>query len=174
MDTQLIINQLIGLYECKEETLKGYYDECQKLLKEFLRISFQHISRAQNQEANRLAQSASGYQMFQEVLSSETSSNDWRVEIADYLRNLSQKVTRKLRYKSAKYVLLDDQLYYKIVDGVLLKCLNQEEAKVLMGEVHEGICGAHQSTYKMKWIIHRAGYFWQTILDDCFEYYKGC
>ena len=49
--------------------------------------------------------------------------------------------------------------YYKTVDGVLLKCLNQEEAKVLMGEVHEGICGAHQFAYKMKWIIHRTGYF---------------
>ena len=58
--------------------------------------------------------------------------------------------------------------------GVLLKCLNQEEAKVLMGEVHEGICGAHQSAYKMKWIICRTGYFWPTILEDCFEYYKGC
>ena len=53
-------------------------------------------------------------------------------------------------------------------------CLNQEEAKVLMGEVHEGICGAHQSAYKMKWIIRRTGYFWPTILEDCFEYYKGC
>ena len=62
-------------------------------------------------------------------------NNDWRVKIADYLRNLSQKVTRKLRYKSTKYVLLDDQLYYKTVDGVLLKFLNQEEAKVLMGEI---------------------------------------
>ena len=112
--------------------------------------------------------------MFQEVLSSETSSDDWRVEIADYLRDSSRKVTRRLRYKLAKYVLLDDQLYYKTVDGVLLRCLNQEEAKVLMGEVHEGICGAHQSAYKMKWIIRRTGYFWPTILEDCFEYYKRC
>ena len=56
-------------------------------------------------------------------------------------------------------MLLDDQLYYKTVDGVLLKCLNQEEAKVLMGEVHEGICGAHQLAYKIKWIIRRTGYF---------------
>ena len=141
---------MIGLYECREETLKGYYDECQKLLKEFLHVSFQHIPRAQNQEANRLAQSASGYRVFREVLSSEASNDDWRVEITDYLRDTSQKVTRKLRYKSTKYVLLDDQLYYKTVDGVLLKCLNQEEAKVLMGEVHEGIYGAHQSAYKMK------------------------
>ena len=43
-----------------------------------------------------------------------------------------------------------------------------------MGEVHEGICGAHQSAYKMKWIIRRTGYFQPTILEDCFEYYKGC
>ena len=60
--------------------------------------------------------------MFQDVLSSETSSDNWRVKIADYLSDPSRKVTRKLRYKSAKYVLLDDQLYYKTVDGVLLKC----------------------------------------------------
>ena len=54
-DSQLIINQLIGLFECKEDTLRGYYDECQRLLKEFPHVSFQHIPRAQNQEANRLA-----------------------------------------------------------------------------------------------------------------------
>ena len=52
-------------------------------------MSLQHIPRAQNQEANRLAQSASGYREFQEVLSNETSNNDWRVEIADYLKNPS-------------------------------------------------------------------------------------
>ena len=57
--------------------------------------------------------------------------------------------------------------------GVLLKCLNQEEAKVLMGEVHEGICGAHQSAYKMKWIICRTGYFCIIILEDCLNIIRG-
>ena len=104
-DSQLVINQLISLYECKDDILRGYYDECQKLLKEFPHISLQHIPRAQNQEANRLAQSASGYRVFQEIFSSETLTKDWRVEIADYLRNPSQRVTRKLRYKSTKYIL---------------------------------------------------------------------
>ena len=100
--------------------------------------------------------------------------DDWRIEIAGYLRNPSQKVSRKLRYKALKYVLLDDQLYHKSLDGVLLKCLSQEEAKIIMKEVHEGLCGAHQSAYRMKWIIRRIGYFWPTMLEDCFEYYKGC
>ena len=78
----------------KEDTLKGYYDECQKLLKEFLHISFQHILRAQNQEANHLAQSASGYRVFREVLSSEALNDDWRIKIADYLRNNHRKLPK--------------------------------------------------------------------------------
>jgi len=95
----------------------------------------------------------------QEILSNEVIASDWREEIMNYLRNPSQKVSRKLRYKSIKYVLLDEQLYYKTINGVLLRCLSQEDAKVLMGEDHEAVCGAHQSAYKMKWIIQRSGYF---------------
>jgi len=26
----------------------------------------------------------------------------------------------------------------------------------------------------MKWMIRRNGYYWQTILEDCFKYFKGC
>ena len=63
-DSQLVINQLIDLYECKDHTLRGYHDECQKLLEGFPLTSLQHIPRAQNQEANWLAQSASGYRVF--------------------------------------------------------------------------------------------------------------
>jgi hypothetical protein len=44
----------------------------------------------------------------------------------------------------------------------------------MMYEVHNGLCGAHQSGYRMKWIIRRTGYFCPTMLEDCFEYYKGC
>ena len=25
-----------------------------------------------------------------------------------------------------------------------------------------------------KWLIRRLGYYWPTILEDCFKYYKGC
>ena len=94
-----------------------------------------HIPRAQNQEANRLAQSASGYRQIQVILSNKVVANGME-EIMNYLRNPSWKVSRKHRYKSIKYILLDEQLYYKTIDGVLLRCLSQEDAKVLMGEVH--------------------------------------
>jgi hypothetical protein len=42
-----------------------------------------------------------------------------------------------------------------------------------MGEVHKGIYGTHQSAYKMKWLLHRVGFYWPTVLNDYFRYYKG-
>jgi hypothetical protein len=39
---------------------------------------------------------------------------------------------------------LEDEMYYRTIDGVLLKCLGEEEAKTLMEEIDEGVYGAHQ------------------------------
>jgi len=71
-------------------------------------------------------------------------------------------------------VLLDDELYYRTVDGALLRCLGADESKALMGEIDEGVCGAHQTAFKMKWMIRRNVYYWSTVLEDCFKYFKGC
>jgi len=102
-----------------------------------------------NKEANRLAQHASGYQPILEILSA-VSADDSRREIIDYLKDPSKKVERRFRFQATKYVLLEEELYYRTIDGVLLKCLSNDESKSLMGEIHEGVCGAHQSAFKMK------------------------
>ena len=51
-----------------------------------------------------------------------------------------------------KYTMRDDGLYRRTVDDVLLKCLDEDQARISMGEVHEGICGT-QSAPKMKWLL---------------------
>jgi hypothetical protein len=69
---------------------------------------------------------------------------------------------------------LDDALYRRTIDGMLLKCLSEEQAKEAVWEVHDGICGAHQSTHKMKWLLRRVGFYLPTMVDDCIKYEKGC
>ena len=86
----------------------------------------------------------------EEVTTLEIMADEWRKEIVEYLKNPSKKVNRKIRFQALKYVLLEGDLYYRTIDGVLLKCNDKEEAKVWMGEIHEGVCGSHQSAYKMK------------------------
>jgi hypothetical protein len=156
-DLELVIKQLNDQYECISDILRNYYEECKEILKSFQLVILLHIPREHNEEANRLAQSASGYRENQEVFASDVcafgsdlAEDDWRKEIVDYLENPSRKISRKLRYKAINFVLLDRRLFYKSLDGVLLQCLGQEEAKKMMSEVHDGLCGAHQSAYRMK------------------------
>jgi hypothetical protein len=73
-----------------------------------------------------------------------------------------------------KYTSLDDALYRRTIDGVLLKCLSEEQAREAVRELHDGICGAHQSAHKMKSLLRREGFYWLTMVDDCIKYQKGC
>ena len=107
-----------------------------------------------------------------EVVAAE--EQDWRKPIIDYLQDPSKHVDRALRNAAFKYALLDGELFRRTTDGMLHKCLNADQARVAMGEVHEGICGTHQSAYKMKWLLKRANFYWPTMMNDCFRYYKGC
>ena len=170
----LMVNQLIGKYECKDDILRLYHEECLRLLKEFKKVTNELVPKFHNGDANRLAQHASGYRPMEGEMALELTVDDWRWEIIDYLKDPSKEVDRKIRFQAIKYVLLEEDLYYRTIDGVLLKCIDKEEAKVLMCEIHEGVCGSHQSAYKMKWVIRRNGYFWPTMLEDCFTYYRGC
>jgi hypothetical protein len=70
--------------------------------------------------------------------------------------------------------LVYDDLYHWTADDLLLKCLDSDQAKVAMGDVHDGICGTHQLAPKMKWLLQRGGFYWSTMIADCFQYYKEC
>jgi len=148
-DSMLVINQLAGSYECRSEVLITYYEKSMRLLRKFKDFRLEYVPRLHNEEANRLAQHASGYQLILNALSA-ISADDWRKEIVGYLKDPSKKVESRVRFQATKYVLLEDELYYRTIDGVLLKCLGDDEAKSLMREIHEGVCGAHQSAFKMK------------------------
>ena len=89
-------------------------------------------------------------------------------------RNPSGSVDRKVRRWALKFILDDGELYRRTVDDMLFKCLGPDQARLAMAEVHEGICGTHQSAPKMKWLLKRACLYWPTMIADYFKYYKGC
>ena len=91
-----------------------------------------------------------------------------------YLKNPGRGAERNIRHLAFKYILVDDELYRRTADDILLKCLGTDQARVAMGEVHEDICGTHQSAPKMKWLLMRACFYWPTMMADCFRYYKEC
>lgn len=57
---------------------------------------------------------------------------------------------------------------------MLLRCVGPKQAVLVMAEVHEGIDGAHQAGPRMRWLIHKHGFYWPSMEKDCIEYAKGC
>ena len=57
-DNLMMINQLKGVYQVKSKDLVIIYNDIQKLLKEFDAVSFTHVKRSQNMEADREADKA--------------------------------------------------------------------------------------------------------------------
>jgi hypothetical protein len=73
-----------------------------------------------------------------------TDPNDWRTPLVRYIENLGYIADRKVRRQVLKYVVLDNTLYRRTIDGLFLRCLGSDQSKIAIGEVHEGICGTHQ------------------------------
>lgn len=67
-DSLLVVDQLIGKYECSNDVLKVYLEKGQQLLEGFIAVTIEHIPKTQSEEANRLAQSASGYRQIFSIM----------------------------------------------------------------------------------------------------------
>ena len=67
-DCMLVINQLIGIYECKDDILRVYHEECCRLLREFKKVTIELVPKFYNGDANWLAQHASGYRVMEGVM----------------------------------------------------------------------------------------------------------
>ncbi|XP_016164410.1 protein NYNRIN-like [Arachis ipaensis] len=109
-----------------------------------------------NEIANELAQITSRYKIGPETLRKltkicqilvpvderealyldEWEDDDWRKPIAEYLKNPSIQVDRKIKLKVINFVVMTDELYKKGIDGSLSRCLSQADKDIALGEVH--------------------------------------
>ena len=66
---------------------------------------------------------------------------------------------RKVRKKAARFTILNDNLYKRGFSMPYLKCVDEEEAKYILKEIHEGVCGDHAGPRSFVSKVFRTGYF---------------
>ena len=104
-----------------------------------------------------------------------TAMDSWYRDLVHYLRagllleHWNSKQRRALRLKSASYQIVEGILFRKNYDGVLLRCLEKEDAKKVMIDLHDGPAG---DTTDHK--ILRAGYYWPTLFKDAHAHVRKC
>ncbi|RDY05860.1 hypothetical protein CR513_10247, partial [Mucuna pruriens] len=104
-----------------------------------------------------------------------TSSNtSWMTPIIKYLQSnevpAEQLEAKKLKREASKYILITQRLYRRGFSYPLLRCLDLDEARYAMMEVHEGICGTRIGKRSLASKITRTDYCWPTLKRDYMKF----
>jgi len=105
---------------------------------------------------------------------SESWINPIRSYIADGILPVDADEAQRIKRSSSRYTLMDGHLFRFGFSRPILKCVEHEESRRIMLELHEGICGSHIGGRALLLRILRAGYFWPTMRKDCIEHVKHC
>ncbi|VFQ93679.1 unnamed protein product [Cuscuta campestris] len=193
-DSRLVVGQISGEFEAKEERMKKYRDLSLEMLGKF-EYKLEHIPRAYNTEADVLSKLSAESPEYisklatveelatpslnrDEVLWVSADPPEWLDRLARYIKDgvapEDPLEARLLRMRAPTYKELEGILYKRSYNGVLLRCLRAAEAKALMEEIHEGVCAGHQGPYSISRRAIIQGYFWPTMRKDCEEYVRKC
>jgi ribonuclease HI len=172
-DSLLIICQVKGEWQTKDEKLKLYQNYLLRSANEFEEIKFTHISRDKNQFVDALATLASMTQVdirskiqpidievrsFQAhccLIEESPDKKQWYNDIKKFLQHreypqrISKTDEKTLRRMTMNFYLDGEILYKRSFDGTLLRCLNENEIEQTLKEVHEGICATHANGHTM-------------------------
>ena len=80
----------------------------------------------------------------------------------------------KVQIQSARFSMIDGQLYKRSLGGPYLMCLTPEKGQYVLVELHEGICGNHPGGRTLAHRAHTQGYYWPTMKSDAADCVKKC
>ena len=80
----------------------------------------------------------------------------------------------KIQIQSARFSIIDGQLYKRSLGEPYLKCLTPEQSQYVLAELHEGICGNHPGGRTLAHQVHTQGYYWPTMKTDAANYVRKC
>ncbi|VFQ76691.1 unnamed protein product [Cuscuta campestris] len=194
-DSRLVVSQIKGEFDTKEERMRLYKEAALELLKILKGYELMQIPRAENTEADVLSKlsndspehiskmahiedlgTPSIHVQLISVVTEEASG--WIAELIRYKKDGilpgDETTARLIKRRAPTYVIENGRLYKRSYNGTLLRCVDEARAGQIMEEVHEGVCAAHQGPFSMARRIDLQGYFWPTMVKDCAKRAKRC
>ena len=73
--------------------------------------------------------------------------DDWRTLYLDYLLHdtlpMDRTEARRHAHRAKSFILVEGELYKRSHTGILQLCIPVEQGKLLLGDIHSGVCGHH-------------------------------
>jgi len=103
---------------------------------------------------------------------------NWIQEIREFLEDnilpRDEAAVERVIRQAKRYVVVERDLYHRASNGVLLKCVTQEESLEILEDMHKGECGSHSASRMMVGKAFRHGFYWPTDLKDATEMVRRC
>jgi len=97
----------------------------------------------------------------------------WTSPIMSYLKDgrlpLNLEEAKKIQKRATRFTVINDKLYKRGFSQPYLRCVEEEEAKYVLEEVHRGVCGDHMEAKSFIQNIMRVDYFRPTMQQDEFR-----
>ena len=74
-------------------------------------------------------------------------------------KNLTHNEKCQLIRNASHFTPISGDLYRKVLDGTLLRCLEIEESDKVLVDIHDGICSSHSNGLALAQKLHRTDYY---------------
>ncbi|KAK0572810.1 hypothetical protein LWI29_037640 [Acer saccharum] len=193
-DSQLVVRQMNGTYEARDQRMSAYLNKAKQLQSTFDEFSIEQIPRSENTRADALASLGStttnGSKSIPivhltspsiqetEILAPVDNGRSWIEPIFSYLQADilpdDRAEARKIKAKVAKFCILYGKLYKKSFTGPYLRCVTPREAYDVLKSLHYEECGNHSGARSLSNRAITVGYYWPTMRTDSQNHVKSC
>ncbi|XP_056691815.1 uncharacterized protein [Spinacia oleracea] len=162
-DSQLIVSQVKGEYEAKDDAMIKYLEKVRQEVQQLSNFEIQHIPRSENNKADALSKLASSafcgtprhvFWEVKQLKSIDASRTDildrttnWMDDIVNFKMNGlppdDPKQAERLQRKSTWFEICNGTLYKKAFSRPLLRCVTPEKGHEVLEDLHQGLCSAH-------------------------------
>ena len=193
-DSKLKTKQVARRFKANEPIMKASFDKASALSCQFQSFSIEQVPWELNQRADELSKgvalreydrrtkimSVTEHNVLnaEQICSINNEPPSWMDLIIMYLQHgelpENKNEARNLPIRTARYALIANHLYRKSFTGPYLRCLNSDDARRLLEDIHEGVCGNHFGDRSLAHKALTVGYYWSYMMTEAIEYVKKC
>ena len=195
-DSRLVIGQVNGELDARDEIMQGYLSQVKRLQSHFDSFNLLHIPKSGNTHADSLATLAtSSAQSLPRVIFIEDLckpsvtqreviqvhqvrvGTSWMDPLVLFLKDdilpENKAEVDKIQRKTSQIQLSEDQKLYKhSFSRPYLFCVHPKASKLILEELHEGIYGSHTGARSLSYRAITQGCQWLNMQKEAHEYEK--
>ena len=105
---------------------------------------------------------------------------DWYKDVIYYLQHMQspphliENEKRTIKLHLVRYIIVNGVLWWRNFEGILLKCIDQQNSEKILKEMHSSVYGGHYMAKTTTHKVMRVGFWWPSIFKETQVLVRKC